>query len=135
MTRNALPDTLSAAERSIMEAFMREVEPEDLSLYIEKAEEHLHETHEARLRGAPAAEGVASRILEALLKLEEGWEHYSDFQRRLLCAMLRYFARNFDEISDMESEIGFDDDAEVVNACLALYGREDLRISLSGEGY
>ncbi len=39
---------------------------------------------------------------------------------------IAYFAHQSDEQPDLASPIGFEDDAEVLNACLRLAGRDDL---------
>ena len=39
---------------------------------------------------------------------------------------IAYFADSGDELADLSSPIGFEDDCEILNACLRLAGRDDL---------
>lgn len=51
-------------------------------------------------------------------------------QRRLIQAAVRYFIEDEDAAGDLESYMGFDDDAEVVNAVATHLGHPDWRIEL-----
>ena len=53
-----------------------------------------------------------------------------DFNHRAVQAACRYFVVEEDGDEDMESEDGFDDDIEVLNAVAAALGRDDLVIDL-----
>ena len=48
----------------------------------------------------------------------ESWDNLDDEQRAVLVDAVRYLVRTDDEEDDLRSPIGFEDDAEVVEAAL-----------------
>ena len=121
---------LTGKEREVLDSLLREVRSEDVELYMEKAEEHVRECEEASAAGKEVNVDLARRIFSVLDEISASWDDLSAKHQLLVCAAARYFARTYDEISDLDSEIGLDDDAEVLNACLIALGRKDLLIEL-----
>ncbi len=74
--------------------------------------------------------GLGERIAEVLHALIEGAETYTAKERALLRGAIRYFTQHDDEIADLQSPTGMDDDAEVLNAVSAFLGRNDLVITI-----
>jgi len=63
-----------------------------------------------------AAEAIRLHML--LSEALESWDRLDDGQRRVLADAVRYLVRTDDEEDDLRSPIGFEDDAEVVEAAL-----------------
>ena len=63
-----------------------------------------------------AAEAIRLHML--LAEALESWEHLDADQREVLADAIHYLVRTDDEEDDLRSPIGFEDDAEVVEAAL-----------------
>ena len=63
-----------------------------------------------------AAEAI--RLHTLLAEALESWEHLDADQREVLADAIDYLVRTDDEEDDLRSPIGFEDDAEVVEAAL-----------------
>ena len=66
-----------------------------------------------------------------LALLEAAGPRPDDDALRVLNAACRYFAASNDDEDDLESLVGFDDDAMVINACARVLGHEDVVIPLT----
>lgn len=73
---------------------------------------------------------LARVIADRLLKLLESWELFEEPERAAAHAAVTYFVISDDAASDLDSSTGFEDDAQVANACFAHLGRADLLIDL-----
>ncbi|MGH0037136.1 MAG: hypothetical protein ACQGVK_19100 [Myxococcota bacterium] len=98
-----------------------------LDRYWEKLEEH---RDEYEFLDIGTAWTLVSQCRRLLLWLEES--PTSD-RTRLVQAAVRYFIKSNDGESDLNSPIGFDDDAEVVELVARLLGQEEL-LTVTGEG-
>ena len=124
-----IPCELSEKERLILEDLIAEIDVAEFENYLEKAQAHLREGQEAALLSpSRVCLKVLEEIWDTILLIERDWGHFDPTEQKLLCAMVRYFSRSYDEIADFESEIGLDDDVEVLNACMRKVGRPDLCI-------
>lgn len=119
---------LPEGELNILEGLLEDSTPGEFEIYLEKAAAHLRETREAAEAGSDLDVATAERIMDLLYKIENIWDDFEQEDQRLICAAVRYFARSFDEVPDLCCSIGFDDDANVINACLRAVGREDLAV-------
>ena len=63
-----------------------------------------------------AAEAV--RLHTLLTEALESWERLDAEQRRVLADAVHYLVRTDDEEDDLRSPIGFEDDAEIIEAAL-----------------
>jgi len=63
-----------------------------------------------------ASEAIRLHIL--LTEALESWDDLDDDQRAVLADTVRYLVRTDDEEDDLRSPIGFEDDAEVIEAAL-----------------
>ena len=70
---------------------------------------------------------IANRCL---VLLEEEWDKAGENHRRLIQAACFYFVEDEDEVGDLQSVYGFDDDAALVNAVLDQLDRSDLAIHI-----
>lgn len=97
---------------------------------LKRAENHLEEAKNLKATTHPLINIVlAEAILDTLKKVVEEWDSIPKHARSWCLGMIQYFISSDDEEDDFDSPIGFEDDAEVVNACLKLAGREDLCIN------
>ena len=71
---------------------------------------------------------LAEGLLAVIRRLIADWAGIPFHAEQWCKGMIRYFTLCDDDEDDFSSPIGFDDDAEVMNACLRLAGRGDLCI-------
>lgn len=91
---------------------------------------HLEET----LRAAGSNEFIDTSLAEQIAAqfetLLEAWDTYSPEQRSILDAAIAYYALSDDAEDDHDSVLGFEDDAEVLNACVEYLERRELRVDI-----
>ena len=63
---------------------------------------------------------LATAIRDVIEQVLSGWEDLTPVARTWLAGAMLYFAKCNDDEPDFTSPIGFEDDAEVLNACLRL---------------
>jgi uncharacterized membrane protein YkvA (DUF1232 family) len=68
---------------------------------------------------------LAEAICHVIRRVVADWDNLPLSSHSWLRAAIYYFAHCSDDQPDFTSPIGFEDDAEVLNACLRLAGRED----------
>ena len=79
---------------------------------------HLEHVHAAARDNEFVDAAEAIRLHTLLAEELETWEHLDDDQRDVLADAVHYLVRTDDEEDDLRSPIGFEDDAEVVEAAL-----------------
>ena len=87
---------------------------------------HLDEIRRAAASNPFVNVRLAEAICDRLQAVASGWRHVPEHARPWLKGAMAYFVQGDDELPDDQSPIGFEDDCEVMNACLRLAGREDL---------
>ena len=98
--------------------------PEDL---LAQVRDHLANIRAAAAADNPfinirLAEGIADRFHAVALR----WDRIPGHAEPWMKAAMAYFVATADEVPDFESPIGFEDDCEVLNACLRFAERDDL---------
>ncbi|MDB4305984.1 hypothetical protein N9980_00295 [bacterium] len=68
---------------------------------------------------------LAEGIVDRLHAVAANWDRIPPHAQAWMKAAMAYFADTFDEVPDLASPIGFEDDCEVLNACLRFAERED----------
>lgn len=68
---------------------------------------------------------LAEGMVDVFRKVSEEWDEIAPQARPWLLGAMSYFTSAEDEQPDMVSPIGFEDDCDVLNACLRLAQRED----------
>jgi len=92
---------------------------------------HLDETRTAAERREFVDVALAERVAAGLtVLLTDIDDETPESRRRVVYAAARYFVQMADGEHDLDSEIGFHDDAEVLNAVARFVGRTDLVILL-----
>jgi hypothetical protein len=110
--------------------YTKEVNADSLAEYLAEARAHLEEARELAPQKPTINLGLAEAIFLTFERLQESWEALPSHARLWLCAAMRYFSETDDsDEHDFDSFVGFEDDAEVLNACLALAGKTELSIN------
>ncbi|MCP4752416.1 MAG: hypothetical protein GY866_16100 [Proteobacteria bacterium] len=127
------PEGLSSKE---MEVLVDCLDKNDLSpeKMLHEAELHLENAREAARTNGMVNVRLAEAIVQVFRRIVADWETIPDNAKKWCLGMVCYFSLGEDEIDDFESPIGFEDDAEVVNACLKIAGREELSINIEDYG-
>jgi uncharacterized membrane protein YkvA (DUF1232 family) len=97
--------------------------PADL-LY--QAEKHLETVRDAYRRNAMINVRLAEAICASIRSVVTDWGDLPPTAQPWLRGAIHYFANCDDDQPAFTSPIGFEDDTEVLSACLRLAGREDL---------
>jgi len=93
---------------------------------LQSARNHLAEIRTTSAENPFINVRLAEAICDRLHLVVIHWDRVPPNARPWLKGAIAYFEANDDEISDDASPIGFEDDCEVMNACLILAGRADL---------
>jgi hypothetical protein len=75
---------------------------------------------------------LAEALLGSIETVAKEWHAIPPFAQGWCKGMILYFVSSNEEEDDHKSPIGFDDDADVINACLRVAGRDDLCIDPEG---
>ena len=85
---------------------------------LQKACQHLENATSAADANRLINIRLANAILEVIQKVCDQWGRLSDAHRYWLAGAMLYFSSGNDDEPDFSSPIGFEDDTEVLNACL-----------------
>ncbi len=96
---------------------------------IENAKTYLEQIRQAHETDLYINFNLAEAIYNNFCIAVEAWDNLPHHSRPWIKGMIRYFCLTSDLESDFDSPIGFDDDVEIMNACLRLAGRQDLCIN------
>ena len=124
------PTELSKNVFSTLNQCQQDVEDISLVELLLDAEEHVEKAHQAHARNGIANVEVAEAICDVFKVVVDDWDDISSLAQPWCKGMMRYFTSSDDDEDDFNSLIGFDDDVEVLNACLTFAGREDLCIKV-----
>ena len=72
---------------------------------------------------------LAAAIVDSIHCVCLDWKTIPEIARPWCKGMIQYFIETNDDENDLKSPIGFDDDAEVLNACLKFAGRPELCVN------
>jgi uncharacterized membrane protein YkvA (DUF1232 family) len=117
LTNNQLDRLTAYAKRASKLAL------EDLQ---EVARRHLQDTIAAHQHNPFVNLRLAQALCDTIQQLATNWHTLRPEARFWLSGAILYFAKSDDDEPDFTSPIGFEDDAEVLNACLRLARLDDL---------
>ncbi|MDZ7697743.1 MAG: DEAD/DEAH box helicase [Deltaproteobacteria bacterium] len=123
-----IPEGLSKKQIDSLIEYSKETSQKTLEQIINQADGHLEKIREVCLENTFINVDLAETIYAVFQEIARDWDRIPGFARPWCAGMMRYFATVEDEENDFSSPIGFEDDVEVVNACLRLAGRENLCI-------
>ena len=87
--------------------------------------QHLERTRTAHQRSRLVNLRLAMAIGDAIQRLLQQWATIPANNRNWLAGAFYYFVKCNDDEPDFDSPIGFEDDVEVLNACLRFAGLKD----------
>jgi uncharacterized membrane protein YkvA (DUF1232 family) len=96
---------------------------------IKSAKSYLEQVRLAHVDNIYINLNLAEALFNTFSTAIESWDDLPHHSRPWIKGMIQYFCLSSDLESDFDSPIGFDDDVEIMNACLRLAGREDLCIN------
>ena len=123
------PEGLTQKELDILAKCSKEVanfQPEQL---LDQAEGHLKRIRMLHSKNLYINVRLAEAIVGTFQNIFNDWENIPPHARSWCRGMVQYFCVSDDGEHDFFSPTGFKDDAEIMNACLKLAGREDLCIN------
>jgi uncharacterized membrane protein YkvA (DUF1232 family) len=85
---------------------------------LEEADKHFQETSRAYQKNRLINVRLAAAIRVTIEKVTSDWNRLSAISQPWLAGAILYFAGSNDDLPDFTSPIGFEDDVEVLNACL-----------------
>ncbi|MBI2876808.1 MAG: hypothetical protein HYY20_08000, partial [Candidatus Tectomicrobia bacterium] len=88
------------------------------SALLEAAQRHLHQASIAHQRNPLVNLRLATAICDTIHRVTSDWHALAPGARAWLAGAILYFAQSNDGEPDLTTPIGFEDDAEVLNACL-----------------
>ena len=97
------------------------------------AQGHLQDAAQARQQNRWVNLRLATALCDAIRNIALAWETLPPGARNWLAGAILYFASSDDEEPDFASPIGFEDDVEVLNACLRFAHLD--RLCLNPEDY
>ena len=80
--------------------------------------QHFEQTRVAQASNQMVNLRLASAIVDVIERVSGDWDSLSDNCQIWLAAAIQYFSDSNDDEPDFKSPIGFEDDVEVLNACL-----------------
>ena len=100
--------------------------PEQL---VAEAKQHLEDAKTAYQSNYMVNVELAAAIAGSIESAIAHWDSLSESQRSWLSGAVRYFSSSDDDEPDFDSPLGFEDDVEVLNACLKFAGMEYLQLN------
>lgn len=125
MDTNGFPSGLTLQQGALLRKLAADVNVEKPQLYFEEARKHLSQVEDEAARSLDVNVRLARAIFSVFEETLRLWMSVPPAARPYLCAAMRYFASFQDEMNDFDSSLGFEDDVEVLNACLSLAGMSD----------
>ena len=126
---NLFPEGLSQKEFDTLTKYSKEVANFQAEQLLDQAEDHLKRIRMLHSKNLHINVRLAEAIVLTFQDILNDWENIPEHARSWCRGMVRYFCVADDDEHDFSSPIGFEDDAEIMNACLRLAGREDLCIN------
>ncbi|BBO92635.1 hypothetical protein DSCOOX_58150 [Desulfosarcina ovata subsp. ovata] len=123
------PEGLTKKEFDLLNRCSNEISDTPLDDLLKQAARHLEKVRCAHIENLFVNFKLARHIYQTFQRLTDEWENIPSHGKPWLKGMIRYFTLSSDLECDFTSPIGFDDDVEIMNACLRLAGREELCIA------
>lgn len=128
--QSLLPVGLTRSQFARLSEFSELAEGYENSELLRESDQHLQRTLTAYAGNRLINQRLATAIHDAIKEVIERWESVPSHARTWLAGAILYFAKCNDDEPDLNSPIGFEDDAEVLNACLQLAHLHELRLNV-----
>ncbi len=125
-----MPTGISRQEFAALVDYAAAADSMDVQQLLRRVSRHLDQTRTAKERNRIVNLRLATVIAEVATSLLSKWESLPAQHRHWLGGAILYFADSRDNEHDFSSAIGFEDDAEVLNACLRFIGLDSLCINI-----
>ena len=126
---NLFPEGLTKSEFDSLSRCASQAADIPIADLLIEAEEHVRNALIASEQNCMVNVAMAEGLLTVIRRLADDWVSIPAHAEPWCKGMIRYFTLCGDDENDFSSPIGFDDDAEVINACLRLAERSDLCIN------
>jgi len=123
------PTGLGPSQFSSLSRLTGDAKGTNSSSILEAVDRHLAKAKAAHAGNRLVNVALALAIAEAFKAAVSRWNDVPKHARLWLSAAAMYFAGSDDDEPDFSSPIGFEDDAEVMNACLRLAGLKELCVN------
>lgn len=127
--RDLFPEGISSSQMMTLTALSNEVDVASPEKYLVACRAHLQKARNAQAQNPVVNVALAEGIVERFEAVVQDWDNIATHPAVWLCAAMKYFVSLDDEEPDLESLVGFEDDCEVLNACLEFAGLETLKIN------
>jgi uncharacterized membrane protein YkvA (DUF1232 family) len=124
--RTLFPAGLNRRLSKILTEHTHQADGRPVAELLTQAAAHLDVVRAAHRQNTLVNLRLAEAICGAIKRVVDEWAAMPAAAQPWLLGAIAYFAHQFDEQPDLASPIGFEDDAEVLNACLRLAGRDEL---------
>ncbi len=116
--RTVRPSGLIRSQLEQLSEFARRASSVTVEQLLSDAQEHLEQTRIAHVSNRMINERLATAIVGVMERVSGDWNSLPATARIWLAGAFLYFSDCNDDEPDFDSPIGFEDDAEVLNACL-----------------
>lgn len=123
------PEGLTQKSFNILVKCCKWAEAYSIDQLLDQASDHLEKVRTAHMDNVFVNIKLAEQIFKNFKSVATKWDQIPQHCHPWLLGMIRYFCLTSDLESDFTSPIGFDDDVEIMNACLRFAGREELCIN------
>ena len=120
------PSGLMYSQLDRLKNYVDQAAPFTPARLLKEADKHLQEALTAYRNNRLVNIRLAEAIREVIEKIISEWEKLPARSQPWLAGAILYFVRSNDDEPDFTSAIGFEDDAEVLNACLRFAELDDL---------
>ncbi len=127
--RELMPSGLTRSEFAVLNEYAFRADSVTVEQLRKKVDRHLEQTQTAHSRNRLVNLRLATALTTISHQILEQWETIAESSRSWLGGAILYFAESNDEEPDFTSALGFEDDANIMNACLRYAGLQDLCIN------
>jgi len=120
------PQGLVRSQLGRLTGFVDEAAALEAAELLRRTPQHLDRTHAAHDRNRLVNVRLAEAIAATIEPVTDRWDSLPANARNWLAGAIVYFSSCNDDEPDFRSPVGFEDDTEVLNACLRLAGLMEL---------
>lgn len=124
-----LPEGLDRTLTDALTLCAQQADPIDLTSLGDRIQAHLQRARFAAQANPMVNVALAEAIAATYTHLLSCWPTLPNLATPWLKGAMLYFVETDDDAPDFDSPIGFEDDVEVLNACLRMAGLEELCLS------
>lgn len=123
-----VPSGLNTKQLEFLRKLYVEADPEKRQTYLYRCKGYHYKARESAAKNPVVNHLLAGALVTSFEKVLATWDRFPDSAQRWLLAAMLYFCRSDDAVPDFSKFSGFEDDAHILNACLAFAKRSDLAV-------